>query len=119
MKVYSVNGEEFNYYDIESMFDDMASVGQFVIGQEYYEADAVDIKHEDYIDGYGILEQLDERVYDDVGEYYNSDFASVSKVAKEELELLILDWARRNITLNYWKIKDKSVKKFITEDNLL
>ena len=118
MKCYSLDDEEFNYTDIDSLFHDMESEGNLVIGHEYYEAECVHVSHEDYIDGYSILEQIDELIYDDTGECYNNDFASVSKEAKQELENLILEWAKRNVTLNYWKIKVKSVKKVITELDL-
>jgi len=120
MKVYSENDEDFNYTDVGSLFDDMASVGNLVVGQEYYEADAVDIKHEDYIDAYSILEQLDNEVADDIGdELYANEYTSVSTQEKQELETLILEWAKKYVNLKYYKIKGKTRKMFVTEEDII
>lgn len=106
-KCWSTDGEYFY-----SHFPDDLEVGQV-----YYEADRTDIVAEDYIHVNDILEEIDNQIYDDVGEVYDCDFYNVSKEAKGELKQLITDWANKHVNLKYY-IVGKSKELIATEEDV-
>ena len=113
-KCYSVDGETYNITDFGDLLETMDDPQ---VGDTYHEADAVPIQLEDAIHVDYILEQLDDWMYEMIGEYYDSDFYNVSDDAKKELELFLYEWALKHITAKYWTVRN-SVEKQLTEDDL-
>ena len=114
-KCWSLNDEDFfgDWYDLIDTLD-------HAVGTEYFEGDKVDVKISDYVNIHGIvsmLEQFDDRVYEDVGEIADCNFYNVSKEAKEELQEVIQQWAEKNVKLPYWKVQNV-VKKVVTQEDL-
>lgn len=107
-KCYSTDDETFS----KDFPDDLE------VGQVYYEANCIDIKAESYIHVNSILEQIDEWIYEDIGECYNNDFYNVPKEDKDELQKLIEQWANKHVILQYFLIKGKSVEKIATKDDV-
>jgi len=116
--VYSRNDEDFNFEEVGDVLDDMRSDDGLSVGDVYYEADAVDVDHATYIDATGILEMLDERAYDEIGECYNADYSGASQIAKQELYALLVDWSKKHVNLNYWIIKGKSRELKVTQEDI-
>jgi len=115
-KCYSSNNEEFNFNEFDDLIADGAEVGQ-----TYWEADCKTCEPTDGINSHtvsSLLECMDERLYDDIGEVYNSEFSNVSDEAKAELNGLIRSWAIKHIDLSrYWKIVGKTREcTFTAED---
>lgn len=120
-KCWSANGEEFfdDWYQLIEELQDY-ECDEIPVGTEYFEGDKVDVKISDYINMRGIvsvLEQFDDWVYEDVGEYADCDFYNVSQDAKKELQELIQAWAEKHVKLPYWKVQNV-VKKVITKEDL-
>lgn len=118
-KCYSLNDEEFNYSDIGEVIDMMDDPK---VGDTYYEADCVTLTPTEGLNGYtvdSILENMDELVYDQIGECYDNQCSDVSDEAKAELLALLEAWANKHIDLsNYWKIVGKSRECTLTEEDL-
>ena len=64
-----------------------------------------------------MLEQLDDWVYEDVGEVADYDFYNTTQEAKEELQELIQSWAEKHVNLPYRKVQNV-VKKVVTKEDL-
>lgn len=89
------------------------------VGETYYEGDCEDLEISGIVSEYAIksfLESLDEAVYEEVGEYSDSDFYSVPKEAITELTTLVQEWAHKHVNLPYYKVKNVVEKKFTQED---
>ena len=119
LTVYSTNEESFPFNSFGDLLDELASEGELEVGRKYYSVEATDITPEEYICVDAILEQLDEYVYEDIGEPYDGDFSNAPRQAQDELKMLILGWAHRYVSLNYWKFDNKNIKQHvITEEDL-
>ena len=117
-RVYSLDDENFNFSSLDEVFDDLKSEGLLRVGQVYYSADSETFNPLKYIKVDNILENLDERMYDDLGECYNYDMSCASVAAKEELEALMKDWVEKHIKMNYWTTKGESVECTVEEGDL-
>ena len=120
-KCWSVNGEEF-FDDWCRLIEELQDYeyDEIPIGTEYFEADKVDVKVGDYVNMHGIvsmLEQFDDWVYEEVGEYADCDFYNVPHDAKMELQGLIQTWAEKHVKLPYWKVQNV-VTKVVTKEDL-
>jgi hypothetical protein len=111
-KCYSVDEETFNCDSLEELIDDNG----LEVGATYWEADAVEISHADNIDVHGILENMDERLYEEVGEIADCDYTDVPQEAKDELAALIAGWAAKHVNLRYWKVRNAKELKVTSED---
>jgi hypothetical protein len=117
-KCYSLNEEDF--YEWEYLIDELEQE-ELREGTEYFEADKVGIVVHDYVNVRAveyILESIDEQVYDDIGEVYDSNFYNVSTEAKQEIVDFMLQWAEKHVNLPYFKVKNV-VKKVVTKEDLL
>ena len=118
-KCYSLNDEDFNF---DSMSDLIDSCDDPKVGDTYWEADCRTMQSTDVINSYtvdSLLENMDERIYEDVGEVYDNECSYVTDEAKTELRNLMEAWAEKHINLSrYWKIIGKSRECKFTEDDL-
>jgi hypothetical protein len=111
-KCYSVDEETFNCDSLEELIED----NDLELGATYWEADAIEISHTDNIDVRGILENMDERLYEEVGEIADCDYSDVPQEAKDELKELIAGWATKHVNLRYWKVRNLKECKVTAED---
>lgn len=114
-KCYSLD-EEYFTQDWESLWD----YDDPIVGAPYWEADAVPEEHEKILSTHtikGILENLDNDLACDHGDYFDDTYLDVSKEAVEELRQVFLDWANKHVKLRYYKVENV-VKKVVTEDDL-
>ncbi len=111
-KCYSVDEETFNCESLEELIDDNG----LEVGATYWEADAIEISHADNIDVQSILENMDERLYEEVGEIADCDYSDVPQDAKDELAALITGWAEKHVNLRYWKVRNAKERKVTSED---
>jgi hypothetical protein len=115
MKCYSIDEESYNITDFGDLLDSMEDPK---VGDTYYEADAIPLSFSDFIHTEYILEQIDDWAYEEVGEYYDFEFANVSTEAKIEFEKLISEWAEKHVTeFPYFKVRN-SVEKQLTQDDI-
>lgn len=118
---YSADNETFNYDSIGELMHDLLSEDALEPGRVYYEADGFPVTHEHVISVYQVehlLENLDEQVYDDVGEVYDNDYSDVPAEAKEELRQLLITWAKKHVGLRYWRLEGQSRKKEFTAEEI-
>lgn len=111
-KCYSADEETFNCESLGGLIDD----NELEVGATYWEADAIEISHDDNIDVHGILENMDERLYEEVGEIADCDYSDVPPEAKDELAALIAAWAAKHVNLRYWKVRNVKELKVTSED---
>lgn len=116
---YSWNDEEYN---CDSFGDLLDSADDPKVGDTYYEADCVTLEPTAGINSWtvdSLLEGMDERIYEDIGECYDNECSGVSDEARAELRALIEVWAQKHINLfRYWKIVGKPREMKLTEDDL-
>ena len=116
---YSADEESFNYDDFGDFIDSIAPE----VGQTYWEADKEQIDAIFPINGYtvsSLLENFDERMYDEIGEVYDNECSDVSDEAKEELDALLKAWATKHLgaITRYWIIVGKVREKQFTAEDL-
>jgi len=117
-KCYSLNNEEFNFSEVGDL---IGAHEDPKVGASYWEADCKLCTSTEGINGYtveSLLENMDERLYEDIGEVYNNECSNVTDAAKAELHGLLKSWAIKHIDLSrYWKIVGKSREcAFTAED---
>jgi hypothetical protein len=113
LTVYSTNKESFQHNSFCDLLHELASEGELEVGRKYYSVEATDVTPGKYICVDAVLEQLDEYVYEDIGEQYDMDFSNAPRHAKDELKVFMLNWARRYIALNYWKFDNRNIKQHV------
>lgn len=117
-KCYSLNDEEFNITEMGDLIDQHNNPE---VGGIYWEADCKPLLPTDGINSHtvdSLLENMDERIYEDTGDVYDNECSNVSDEAKAELNGLLRSWAIKHIDLSrYWKIIGKTREcKFTAED---
>ena len=66
-----------------------------------------------------LIEQMEERLYDDIGECVCDVFSGVTPEAKLELDAFLLAWVEKNSDLSrYWKIVGGSRECKLTAEDL-
>lgn len=116
---YSLDNESFNHDSLGALIDYMDDPQ---VGDIYYEADGVTLQPTAGINDWTvetILENMDERIYDEIGDSYDTrECFEVSDEAKAELRQLLEAWATKHIDLSrYWKlIGDSRERRFTAED---
>lgn len=98
------------------MSDVLFSMDDPQVGDTYYEADAIpfDTKKVIYIDN--ILEQLDEWMYDNIGESYDNDFSNCTDDAKLQLVKYLKHWIDNHIGSNYYTVENVVEKQLTSGD---
>jgi hypothetical protein len=114
-KIYSLDGQLFHsdWLRMVSYTDELK------VGDTYWEADQVPETHDDYITSSfidSILENLDESLSWNHGDYFDICYLDVTSEQNEELRQLILDWAKKNIELNVYRIVNP-IQKVITQED--
>lgn len=121
-KCYSTDGESFNHNSLGEVFDDLESEGELYEGRVYYEADYKPLEVQDYASSHTVawmLENLDEQIYDDIGECYDNDCYNVSKEAREELRTFLESWITKHVDLScYFKIVGKPRELKVVKEDL-
>ena len=119
-KCYSVDEENYNLTEIGDVLDQLDLDGNLVVGHSYWEADAEELTPEYVITSNleSVLEQLDDRVYEDLGEVYDNDFMGASADAKAELKTLLIEWTSKHVNISRYYIVKNSVEKFITDEDI-
>ena len=117
---YSVDNESFNHGDLGSLIDYMDDPQ---VGGVYYEADGVRLLPTAGINDWtveSILEGMDERIYDEIGDSYDTqECFDVSDEAKAELRQLLEAWATKHIDLSrYWRLIGDSRECRLTAEDL-
>lgn len=111
---YSRDDEDFRHTDLGAFMDNLDSDGELVPGRVYYEVDVAPMTHEHVIsesEVFGLLERLDEAVYEDVGEVADNDYYGVSAEARAELRKLLIRWADEHVRLGYWRITSTKARE--------
>jgi hypothetical protein len=117
---YSVDNESFNHGDLGALIDYMDGPQ---VGDVYYEADGMRLPPTAGINDWtveSILEGMDERIYDEIGDSYDTqECFDVSDEAKAELRQLLEAWATKHIDLSrYWKLIGDSRECSLTAEDL-
>lgn len=114
-KCYSSDNENFNHKTLGDLIDSTMGVKA---GDSYYEADCGPVELKDAISVENILEDMDQRVGDELGEVYDNECSDVTDEAKVELHALLEGWLSKHVSLSrYWKIVGKTREcKYTAED---
>lgn len=117
-KCYSTNDEDFKFTEFSDLIDELESNGDLAVSATYYEADFRRITAKDIVSMDRVVEDMDERMYDLVGEAAE-DGIDVSKEAEEELEAFLIQWCDKHADISrYYTIVGKSREMKITEADL-
>lgn len=111
---YSIDDEDFCFTERGDALDALNCVGRLVEGEVYYEGDSAPIDPSEFIRAERILEEAEERLYDEIGDGAD-DFYSVTKEATEELDALLGAWMAKHLTgRRAWRIVGKSRELRVT-----
>lgn len=118
-RCYSRDNESFNFASQDDLFDAMAADGELVLGQAYYEADCKVITASAVIRASDVIEGLDERLGDLLGECYDNDLINATADAKRELESLLCAWAEKHASnRTYWLVTGMPQARQVTAADL-
>ena len=109
---YSANEEDFRHDDFGSFMDEF----DLEVGSTYWRGEAIPINHSDQISVDSLLENMDDRLYEEVGDVAESEYSDVSNEAKVELVELLTAWADKHVMLRYWKVRNVTEHKVTAED---
>jgi len=113
---YSTNEENFNHESMGELLDYLDGETDDKLGATYWRGEKRPLTHAECIDVDSFLELCDERAYEEIGEVYDNCFTDVDDAAKKELETLITEWAKKNVNIRYWKIRNVQELKITRED---
>lgn len=117
-KCYSTNDEDFKFTDFSDLIEELESNGDLAVGVTYYEADFRRITAKDIVSINRVVEDMDERLYDLVGEAAE-DGIDVSNEAVEELEAFLVQWGDKHAaTSRYYTIVGKSREMKIAAEDI-
>lgn len=117
-KCFSTNDEDFNFTDFSELMGALKDNGDVAVGATYYEADFRHITGSDLVSVDRLIEDMEERLYDEVGECAEGGL-DVSDEAAKELEAFLVQWAEKHTDLGrFYKILGKSREMKITEADL-
>lgn len=115
---YSVNDEDFNLTSVGDVLDTLDDEGRLEEGAVYWEADCRRMQAGDVISVDQVIENMGERLYDEVGEIFD-DYPDVTPEAKEELKDYLHAWVEKHADpARYWLVVGKSREKRVTADDL-
>ena len=118
-KCYSTDEENFEL-EFSYVIDELSGEYESLIGLSYWVADAVEFTNADVIHTYevdSLLENLDERASDQLGEVFDNDYSTTSPEAKQELLTFLLQWAEKHVNLSrYYLVKNTKELKITQED---
>jgi hypothetical protein len=113
---YSTDEEIYSYESLGDVIDEIKCNTDTPIGASYWRGEKKELTHAACIDVGSFLEQCDERAYEEIGEIYNNCFTDVGDDAKNELGDLILEWAKKHVNIQYWKVINSQELKIAAED---
>lgn len=117
-KCYSTNDEDFKFTDFSDLIDELESNGDLAVGATYYEADFRRVTAKDLVSIDRVVEDMDERLYDLVGEAAE-DGIDVSNEAEKELEAFLVQWVDKHADIRrYYTIVGKSREIKITAEDI-
>ena len=115
---YSVNEEEFNLTSVGDVFDTLEDEGRMEEGAVYYEADCRRMQASDVVSVEQVLDDMGERLYEEVGEIAD-DYPAVTPEAKDELKAFLHAWVENHADPSqYWIVVGKTREKRVTADDL-
>ena len=121
-KRYSLNDEDFCHEDRCDVMTELLDIGKLCIGHVYYEVDIEPCDVGQFLYAEDVLEQADQRLYEEIGEVADSEYQSVSAEGKDELSILLLEWEKkwvlRGRLTSYWKAVGKSRECVVTFDDV-
>jgi hypothetical protein len=113
-KAYSTNNEDFNYSEVDAVFQALSSEGRLFEGAVYYEADVVAVRLADYLESRRILEFAAESIYDELGEVAESAFQPTQE-GHDELNALTAAWCEKHFAgERYWRCRGRSRELKVT-----
>lgn len=112
------NNEDFIFSDLRELVDDLQGNGDTAVGMVYFEADFRHITGKDLLSVDQLIEDMESRLHDEIGECAEGGL-DVSDEAAEELESLLVQWAEKHTNLGrFFKIVGDSREMRITEADL-
>lgn len=102
----------------DEFFDDLSELirdKSLQVGDEVIRAKPIYPKPTDFIDVSGVMEDMEQRAYDECGDFAEG-FVDESEEAREELEDLLSYWANRHCVVNFYLTEDEYRYKITEED---
>ena len=113
---YSLNEELFDLESMGDVVDAITNSTDEPVGATYWRGEKQELKLEDCIDVGSFLEMCDERACEEIGEVYDNCFTDVTESEKQELHMLITEWAKKCVNMRYWKVLNTKELKLTAED---
>jgi len=108
---WSHNNEDFNHETLGDLLD----LHDMQPGDTVYVGESVRPEVKDFINTLDVIENMGERAYD-IGGEYAEDFPDITKEAEQELESLLIAWAEKHCTINFWTVRNVKPYTLTAED---
>lgn len=115
---YSVNGEDFIYSAVSEVFDNLEASCEMRVGAEYFSAEVNDAKPSVFFDLSALIHDIEERVFEQTGHPLDDFMSPLTPAQREELKQLVSEWLDKNITANFWTVKNIKTLTVTAEDIL-
>lgn len=110
--VWSADEERFSADSLDELLGEDHG---FEVGSIVYFGEAAIPDPATWMDADDVIEQLASRAFDQCGEWAD-DYPTVSKEAKEELQVLLEQWASKYATPNFYTVKSVKEYELTAED---
>jgi len=117
--VYSLDDETFDLTSVASVLQTLSAAGKLAAGTVFYAAESQPIRTDALFDVPEILDLVDERAYEAVGEHYNNEFSTAGAPARRELAQLLAAWAERHVVPATWRQRGASRAVAVSAQDLL
>lgn len=110
---YSIDGERYSYYnDLMDELREYNNVGEEV---EVFEADKKEYSHLDFINGYGVIEDMQTSAMDECGEVAEEYLNEITEEDKCDLAMHIAEWFHKNAKLDFYGVENERKIMVIVE----
>lgn len=112
-KCYSIDGERYySYKELMRRLLESYNKGEEV---EVFEADKKEYNHLDFINNYGVIEDMQSAAMDECGEFAEEYLNEITDEDKCDLAMRIADWFDKNAKINFYGLENERKIMVIVE----
>lgn len=117
---YSTDEEFFHLESAAEAIQELIASGQVEVGHVYYSCETRPVAHTEYLNVANVLDEADDRAFDMLGDCFDNAYSSVPQTAKDELQDLLVAWARKHtkVEATYWMCYSNTTEHRITAEDL-
>lgn len=119
---YSTDGEDYSHSELQEAIDELYNntlEGETILGNIVYYGVGIKPEPIKLCDARDVMDTVADRAWDWGGEHADGFLDGIAKEALDELNELLTGWYNKHLSVNFWKIDTKTIKKYIiTEEDV-